>query len=54
MGLTLLTHAHIPLKFWVEAFATTVHIINLLPASTLKFQYPFSVIYRKEPDYMQL
>jgi len=54
MGLTLLAHAQIPLKFWVEAFTTAVHLINRLSASTLTFQSPFSVLYHKELDYMQL
>lgn len=40
MGLTLLAHAHLPLKFWVEAFQIDVYIINLLSASPIQFQTP--------------
>jgi len=38
MGLTLLSHAKMPIKFWVEAFQTVVFTINLLPATPLQFQ----------------
>ena len=43
MGLTLLSHANMLLKFWVKAFQTAVHIINLLPSSSLKFKIPFEL-----------
>ena len=49
MGLTLLAHANMSLKFWVEAFQTAVHIINLLPASPLRFKTPFELLYHKSP-----
>ena len=35
MGLTLLAHAHMSLKFWKEAFQTAAFLINLLPSSSL-------------------
>ena len=54
MGITLLAHAHIPLKFWVKAFKIAVYTINLLPASTLKFKSPFETLFNKQPNYMQL
>ena len=41
-------------RFWVEAFSTAVYIINLLPASTLKFKSPFEVLCCKQPDYLHL
>ena len=41
MGLTLLSHAAMPLKFWVEGFQTAVYLINLLPSAPLKFRTPF-------------
>ena len=47
MGLTLLAHSHMPLKYWVEAFQTAVHIINLLPASPIKFSNPFQLLFGK-------
>ena len=51
MGLTLLYHAHMPLKFWMEAFPTAVHLINLLPSSSLKSCIPFELLYHKQPNY---
>ena len=54
MGLTLLSNASMPLKFWVEAFQTIVHIINLLPSSSLQFKIPFKLLYHKQPNYMML
>ena len=54
MGLTLLSHANMSLKFWVEAFQTTVHTINLLPSSPQKFKTPFELLYHKQPNYLML
>ena len=54
MGLTLLSHAQMPLKFRVKAFQTTVHLINWLPASPIKFNTPFELLYRKLPNYQLL
>ena len=54
MGLTLLAHAHMPLKFWVIGFQTVVYTINLLLASPLNFKSPFEILYNKQPNYMQL
>lgn len=51
MGLTLLAYAKMPLKFWVEAFLTDVHVINLLPSSSVNFQIPFELLYQKPPNY---
>jgi len=31
MGLTLLSSALLPIKFWAEVFMTVVHVINTLP-----------------------
>jgi len=36
LGLTLLHHASLPLKFWDSAFQTAVYLINMLP-TTLQF-----------------
>ena len=37
MGLTLLANAKMPLTFLVEAFLTVVHVINLLPSTSVNF-----------------
>ena len=54
MGLTLLSHSHMPLKFWIEAFQIVVYTINLLPSSALKFQILFEVLFHKQPNYLML
>jgi len=35
VGLTLLAHASMPLKFWDEAFSTAVFLINRLPSKVI-------------------
>lgn len=41
MGLTLLAQASMPLKFWDEAFATSVYLINRLPTPVLQSVSPW-------------
>jgi histone deacetylase 1/2 len=36
VGLSLLAHASMPLKFWDEAFATVVFLINRLPSKVIQ------------------
>lgn len=36
-GLTLLAHASMPLKFWVDAFNASLYLINRLPLAVLAF-----------------
>lgn len=52
--LTKLFHANVPLKFWVDAFLTTVYLINRLPSSSLNMKTPFFKIYGKIPNYLTL
>lgn len=51
MGLSLLAHASIPLKFWDEAFLTAVFLINRLPSKVIDNQTPFERLFQKTPDY---
>ena len=53
-GLTLLSAASLPLKFWTEAFKTVVHIINLLPFPVLGNQSPHTLLFPNAPDYTVL
>ncbi|GAU37351.1 hypothetical protein TSUD_395330 [Trifolium subterraneum] len=54
-GLTLLSHASLPLKFWDHSFTQSVHLINKLPSSALSnFQSPHQALYNTCPDYTQL
>lgn len=39
IGLTLLVAAHLPPKFWLDAFSTTVHLINCLPYPSLNIHH---------------
>ena len=50
MGLTLLAHSDLPLKFWVEAFVATVFLINNLPTQVLNFLSPFEKLYNIKPN----
>ena len=54
MGLTLLVAASLPIKFWGEAFTTTVHIINILPTPVLSNKTPHASLFNIEPDYRTL
>lgn len=51
MGLTLLAHASVPLKFWDEAFSTAVYLINRLPSKVLNYETPFERLFNQKPDY---
>lgn len=42
------------MKYWVEAFLTANHIVNLLPSASLKTLTPFEVLNNKKPDYSYL
>lgn len=53
-GLALLFHANVPKKYWVDAFMTSVFLINRTPSEKLKMKSPFSLLFGKEPDYSSL
>jgi hypothetical protein len=40
MGLSLLAHASMPLKYWDEAFLAATYLINRLPTKILDFSSP--------------
>jgi hypothetical protein len=44
IGLALLAKASIPLKFWDEAFATTVKLINVLPSWVIQMRTPSEML----------
>jgi hypothetical protein len=39
--LSLLSHAHMPLRFWDDAFQTVCYLINRLPTNVLQNKSPF-------------
>ncbi|KAK9200192.1 hypothetical protein WN944_015388 [Citrus x changshan-huyou] len=53
-GLTLLSHALLPLTFWPHAFATAVYLISRLPTTTLNLSSPYELIFHKSPNYSKL
>nr|DAD45035.1 TPA_asm: hypothetical protein HUJ06_003265 [Nelumbo nucifera] len=53
-GLSLLTHASMPLSYWTYAFATTVYLINRMPTPTLNLSSPFETIFGSPPNYTKL
>jgi transposase InsO family protein len=53
-GLTLLAHANLSKKYWVDSFLTAVYTINRLPTATLNFLSPYEKLHQKSPDYHKL
>ena len=51
MGLTLLAHSSMPLKFWDEAFLTAVFLINRLPSKIIDNKTPFEKLFGRPPEY---
>jgi histone deacetylase 1/2 len=54
VGLSLLAHAHMPLKFWDEAFLATTFLINRTPSKVINFETPIERLYHVQPDYKSL
>ena len=53
-GLSLLTHASLPLIFWSHAFTTAVYLINRMPTPLLHMLSPFEKIFNTRPSYAKL
>jgi hypothetical protein len=51
VGLSLLAHSSVPLKYWDEAFLAATYLINRTPAKTLKFSTPLEVLFHEKLDY---
>jgi len=54
VGLSLLAHASMPLKFWDEAFITATYLINRLPSKIINNQTPLECLFHQTPDYSSL
>jgi histone deacetylase 1/2 len=52
VGLALLAHASMPLKFWDEAFLTATFLINLLPSKVINFDTPTERLLATSPTNM--
>ncbi|KAL4554102.1 hypothetical protein LXL04_039780 [Taraxacum kok-saghyz] len=53
-ALSLLSHAHMPLKFWTYAVTTATYLINRLPTKTLNNKSPYFCLFQKQPNYDKL
>jgi hypothetical protein len=53
-GLSLLSHAHMPLRYWDDAFQTACYLINRLPTPVIQNQSPFEKLFNCAPDYLFL
>jgi hypothetical protein len=53
-GLALLAHAHMPLKFWSEAFLTAAFLINRIPTDVIDNTCPLERLFHKSPNYSML
>lgn len=51
MGLTLLAKAHMPIRYWVEAFNTAMFLINRIPSKLLNNRSPWECLFHHPPDY---
>jgi hypothetical protein len=53
-GLSLLSHASMPPKYWDEAFLAATYLINHLPSKTLDFSSPLERLFKEKPNYCGL
>jgi hypothetical protein len=53
-GLSLLSHAHMPLRYWDDPFQTAYYLINRLPTQILQNKSPFEKLFQSTPDYLFL
>ncbi len=51
-GLSLLSHAHMPLRYWDDAFQTACYLINRLPTPVIQNQSPFEKLFHCAPEYL--
>jgi hypothetical protein len=54
VGLSLLAHTSMPLKFWDETFASAVYLINRTPSKTIQFATPLERLFHTKLDYSSL
>jgi hypothetical protein len=55
VGLSLLAHASMPLKYWDETFLAATYLINRLPTKVLDFSTPLlERLFHEKPNYSGL
>jgi hypothetical protein len=53
-GLALLAHAHVPLKFWDDAFLNATYLINRMPTRVIDNSSPLERLFHTKPNYSLL
>jgi hypothetical protein len=53
-GLALLAHAHVPIKFWDDAFLTATYLINCMPTRAIDNATPLEHLFHTPPNYSML
>ena len=53
-GLSLLSVANLSLTYWLQAFATSVFLINRMPTPILQNQSPIQKLFQTIPNYLKL
>jgi hypothetical protein len=48
VGLSLLAHALMPLKFWDEAFISATYLINCLPSKIIQNTTPLERLFKQK------
>jgi hypothetical protein len=54
VGLSLLAHASMPLKYWDDAFLAAVYLINRTPSKVHGYETPLEHLFHQKPDYTSL
>ena len=54
VGLALLAHASIPLKYWEDAFVAATYLINRTPSRVIHYETPLERLFQQKPDYSSL
>ena len=54
VGLALLAHASMPLKFWDEVFLAATYLINRTPSKVIQYATPLEHLFHEKPDYSSL
>jgi hypothetical protein len=51
VGLAILAHVSIPLKFWDDVFHAAIYLINRTPNHVIQYQTPLERLLHIKPDY---
>lgn len=54
IGLSLLAHASMLLKYWDEAFLVAAYLINRVPSRVIRFETPLERLFHQKTDYTAL